>query len=269
MENVADDSPVAYALAEARDLAGRPSFWLSLLGAAFVIGLIGPFGTFQDMPLVVRLAYWAAVCATTFWIGFLPSATAAAILERRGASTPVLVACGGLAGSVPVTIWLAGLHWVVFGASFVEGAIVLYAYVAVICVAVSALFQALTAHETAHETAREVVAAHQRPPPDTPAWLDRLPDALGKDLMLLQSQDHYLRAVTPKGETLVRAALREAVKELGRYGVRVHRSWWVARDWIGAYEYRGGAPVVVLKNGQAVPVGRAYRSRVRDALGPR
>ena len=258
MENVADDSPFAYAATEAKDLARRPTFWLSLLGAALVIGLIGPFGTFADMPLVARLAYWLAVCATTFWIGFLPSATAAAMAEAKGLSLPLLIVFSGLAGSLPVTLWLAGLHRVAFGAPFVEWALVFLPYVAVISVAVSALFYAFAE--------RQIVATDQPPPPDKPAWLDRLPDAIGRDLMLLQTQDHYLRAVTPKGETLIRAPLREADQELGPYGVRVHRSWWVARAWIGAYEYRGGAPVVVLRDGQTVPVGRAYRSRVREAL---
>lgn len=258
MANVADDSPFAYALAEAKDLIGHLPFWLTLLGAAFVIGLIGPFGTFRDMSLAVRLAYWMAVCATTFWIGFLPSAAMAAKAEGWGLNLPALVVCTGLAGSLPVTLWLAGLHWAVFGASFLEESLVLLPYVAVICVAVSALFQGLTA--------RSVIVADPPCARDMPAWLDRLPDAVGRDLVLLQTQDHYLRAVTPKGETLIRAPLREAEQELGRYGVRVHRSWWVARDWIGTYEYRRGAPVVVLKDGQEVPVGRAYRSRVREAL---
>ncbi|MEO1790259.1 MAG: LytTR family DNA-binding domain-containing protein [Pseudomonadota bacterium] len=48
--------------------------------------------------------------------------------------------------------------------------------------------------------------------------------------------------------------------------MRVHRSWWVARDAIDAYTYRGGAPVITLRTGREVPVGRAYRKRVRAAL---
>ena len=258
MANVANDSAVADALQETRDLARRPRFWVSVLGTSLVIGLIGPFGTFDDMPLLVRLAYWLVVCPTTFWIGFFPSMIAAAAAESIGASVPVSTGLAGLAASLPVSAWLAGLNMAIFGTPFFGNVITLLPYSVVISIAVSGLFHAVTANDVEGVAP---VSGTQAPP-----WLDQLPEHLGRDLILLQAQDHYVRAETPQGETLVRLSLRDAGEALGGFGLRVHRSWWVARHWMRAYEYRGGAPVVVLRDGQEVPVGRAYRSRVREAL---
>jgi DNA-binding LytR/AlgR family response regulator len=93
-----------------------------------------------------------------------------------------------------------------------------------------------------------------------------LPPELGRDLLLLQAQDHYLRAVTPLGDTLLRGSISEASEALGDYGVRVHRSWWVARSAIQSYRYHDGASVLILSTGQEIPVGRSFRRQLREFL---
>lgn len=256
MEKVVNDSILSDALAEARDLACRSGFWASLSGVSLMIGVVGPFGTFDDLPLLARLGYWLIVCPATFWAGFLPATLGYAAAERAGAGDVAALIFSALASSLPVTVLLAGLHHVAFGQAFLAEALSLFPYIAIVSVAVIGVFDHLVAGP----------AAPLPSPNDPPEWLDRLPGHLGRDLIVLQAQDHYVMAETPCGQALIRARLSDAEAALGPYGLRVHRSWWVARAAIDEYAYRGGAPVITLRNGREVPVGRAYRKRVRAAL---
>ncbi|MDA4847154.1 LytTR family DNA-binding domain-containing protein [Hoeflea poritis] len=254
-----NDTVLRETIAEARTVAGRGRFWTGLLGAGFVIGLTGPFGTYDTLPPLARIGYWLVVVSLTFWLGHLVSFAVATWAEDRGLGSPASIGIGAVAASVPVTAFLAGLHATIFAASFWADVLRLFPYVAVIAVGVAAFSEALAA--------REVTPVHSVPEPAEPAWLDQLPAHLGRNLILLQAQDHYVRAVTDRGETLIRAGMEDAANALGDFGVRIHRSWWVARGAVRAYRYRKGAPVVVLRNGLELPVGRTYRRSARKMLG--
>lgn len=261
MKKVANDSPsalVAQTRDEVRALAGQRQVWLGLAGTGVIIGLGGPFGTFDAVSLPVRIAYWLAVVVTSFWIGYAVSFVAAIWAESRGLAPLWSAGLGAAVASLPVTGWLAGLHTALFAAEFWADAGRLLPYVLVISVALTLL------SDIRSDPAIEPVP---RPaPPQAPAWLDQLPAHLGRDLILLQAQDHYVRAETALGDTLIRARLQDAAEDLGAYGVRLHRSWWVSRSAIRAMLYRNGAPVAVLHDGRVLPVGRTYRRAVREVL---
>lgn len=258
MGKIASDTIWAGTMSEARHLAGQRRFWAGLLGAGFVIGLTGPFGTYDTMSTIVRLSYWLVVTAATFWLGYLVSFAVVTGAENHDIRAPLSLGIGAVSASVPVTGCLAGLHMIVFGTPFWADALILLPYVAVISIALAAVSEALGAHDV------EPIA-RPTPNPD-PAWLDQLPNHLGKDLILLNAQDHYVKAETELGQTLIRTTLQEAAHDLGDHGVRLHRSWWVARNAVKAYRYRNGSPVVVLRNDRELPVGRTYRRSVKEAL---
>jgi DNA-binding LytR/AlgR family response regulator len=96
--------------------------------------------------------------------------------------------------------------------------------------------------------------------------LRRLPPALGRDLLLLEMQDHYVRAATALGSTLLLMRFRDAVDELGPTGLQVHRSWWVSCAAMVALEQEGRSARLRLRGGATVPVSRAYLPAVREAL---
>lgn len=242
-------------------MARQPRLWVGLFGIGLVVGLIGPFGTYDTMPTPARIGYWLAVVVTTYWIGYLTSFAAASWLEGRGIAPRWSIGLGAAASSLPVTAWLAGLHALIFAAPFWADAIRLFPYVAVITLVASALFEAF---ETGQSRPGPRDAERQ-----DPAWLEQLPARLGRDLMLLQAQDHYVLAKTPLGEALIRTTIQEAAGALGGHGLRVHRSWWVSHKAIRTYAYKKGAPVLVLQDGTEVPVGRTYRRAVREALPAR
>lgn len=250
MRFVANDTVLGETLAEARAMAGNRLLWAGLAGAALLVGLTGPFGTYTTMQTPLRLLYWALVVVTSYWIGLLASFAAVTWFENLNVSPALSVGFGAVVASVPITLWLAGLHAILLKDPFLSDFIRLLPYVAVISLTVNFLFEATSTGDTRVEG--EVL------PTSRPPWLDRLPPELGSDLFLLQAQDHYIRAETPQGETLLRGSIGEASDALGDYGIRVHRSWWVSRSAIREYRIRQGARVVVLSSGQQVPVGRSY-----------
>lgn len=260
MNSVVNNTVFRETAREASAIVHRPPFWGALAGAAFIIGLAGPFGTYDTMPAPARLAYWAVVVLTTFWIGFIASFVTATAIETLGGNPPWSVAGGAVTAGLPVSLWLAVLHAIFLNDPFVAEFVGLLPYVTVVSLGVSFVYEALQA------PSRTPIARPAAEPAEEPDWLDRLPPALGRNLVLLQAQDHYLRAETSHGETLLRGTLGEAEEALGDVGIRVHRSWWVARSAIQTYRYRKGAPVLVLKTGQSVPVGRHYRRRVMAIL---
>lgn len=258
MHKFANDTVLGETLAEARSIGGSPRFWAGLLGSAIILGLTGPFGTYGAMPAPLRMGYWILVVVTSFWIGYLVSVAIATGLENAGVGALISSVLGSACAAVPVTAWLAGLHVLFLGAPFWADAARLLPYVAIISVIAGLVAETLTGTRAIQNLSPAASVA--------PAWLDQLPKKLGRNLVLLQAQDHYIRVETLLGETLIRGRLEEAAQELGGYGVRVHRSWWAARDAISCYRYKNGAPVLILKNGAVLPVGRTYRRSVRKAL---
>jgi hypothetical protein len=116
------------------------------------------------------------------------------------------------------------------------------------------------------------LAAEPVPPaPALPAgstWLDRLPTRLGRDVVLLEAQQHYLRVVTARGEHLLLHGLGPAVAELaqtGTAGMQIHRSVWVAWAHVERLDLRPGSLAAVLRDGRRLPIGRRRAREVEQA----
>ena len=105
----------------------------------------------------------------------------------------------------------------------------------------------------------------ESPVPTTP-FLDRLPPHLGRDLIALEMEDHYVRAHTPAGSTLILMRMRDAVAELtGVDGAQVHRSWWVARGHVTATDRDGRNVRLLLTGGIEAPVARGQLESLQAA----
>ncbi|MES2035567.1 MAG: LytTR family DNA-binding domain-containing protein [Pseudomonadota bacterium] len=99
-----------------------------------------------------------------------------------------------------------------------------------------------------------------------PPFLARVPARLGRDLLCLQMEDHYVRLHTALGSDMILMRMRDAVGELeGLPGLQVHRSWWVARAAVTGHAVEGRRLSLRLSNGMVVPVARDVAPRVRAA----
>jgi hypothetical protein len=95
--------------------------------------------------------------------------------------------------------------------------------------------------------------------------LSRLPQNLEGDILGIMAEEHYLRVYTASGNALILYRLSDAVRELGDYGMLVHRSYWVAKAAITGNIKRGQNSILILSNGLEVPVSRGFRQKVLEA----
>ena len=105
-------------------------------------------------------------------------------------------------------------------------------------------------------------------PPLISELLSKLPRNLGHNVILLRSEDHYLRVHTVMGNTLILHRLSDAIEEmemLGIEGLRVHRSFWVAKAAVEGSTSEGRKLTLHLIGGLNAPVSRTYREFTRAA----
>lgn len=106
-------------------------------------------------------------------------------------------------------------------------------------------------------------------PPSFPSegLLDRLPLAIGRQLLSISSDLHYLQVVTRRGRATVLGSLAEAEAELGHRGLRIHRSHWVALDAIRRLHRNAQGWRCELHDGRWLPVSRRRAAEIKERLG--
>ncbi len=87
----------------------------------------------------------------------------------------------------------------------------------------------------------------------------RLPARLGKTIIGLSAEDHYVRVHTPEGDDLVLYRFSDAVREMPEsYGMQVHRSHWVNLSAVSSFEDSGRGLTLTLNETIKVPVSERY-----------
>lgn len=234
--------------------ANRPDAlrgWAQDLGAASLcavfLALIGPFGSYLGAPLGQRLGF-QLLC---FWLGTLVFGGSNRLIWRRvprgrGRWLCVIIMVAAvnlpfswLTATVAGRLWPVVRHvgrpeWYLQGLLTAEPAVLMLAWLA-----------------DRRGRAREV--APSRVPPTQ--GLLGMPVA---EVVCLQMEDHYIRVHGAARSHLVHATMGQALDVLrGIDGLRVHRSWWVARRAIVAAERDGRNLRLRLSNGVNAPVARA------------
>ena len=232
-------------------------FGLSTAAGVF-LGLIGPFGMYLNDDVPARVAYSVA----TFWIGSLLFGLAIPAVARwaDGMSIPVWV-------WAPATVAVISIP--VAAVSRVS-ALMLWPWLSTYVGMLEWYGQSLVISAAAVGVAGLVERKLARSPePRTGAispLSDRLPVRLGEEVLCLQMEDHYVRVHTRAGSDLVLMAMSRAVAAMGaREGLRVHRSWWVARDAVEAAVPDGRQWKLRLRGGLEAPVSRSNTARLREA----
>jgi hypothetical protein len=240
----------------------------AVIGLAVVFAVIGPFGTYDRMPLGLRFVYfgvigvlnWLQVILLAAWFGDIEAINRWPIVAR--------MALAGLIAAVPSTYEVILTLWALTGYRLpFSYAPYMYPENAVLTVSLSVvfgLFVELRRHEKADAERARVADLPVTPTPTD--FFRRIPPALGHDLLALQMEDHYLRIHTALGSDLILLRLRDAMTELGpTRGRQVHRSWWVADCAVTSTAREGQRNMLVLRNGLNVPVSKTYRDQVKEA----
>ena len=242
-----------------RPLIGRagPGEFAALAMFSMFLAAIDAFDT-GELPAALRCLYWLMALGG----GGMIAALIEPFLARPLGDRPVLLAAAQLAAMTPpIAAWVSVIPVVMFGShASAEPILPLLLDVMIVNVAVIALALSV----------RRIVAPAARPaasdgvaPPDIRT---RLPPRLARSrLVAVQAEDHYLRIRTQAGSALVLMRLSDALAALkGADGLRVHRSWWVARAAVEAARWRGGRGELVLSDGAVAPVSRTYAAGLRD-----
>lgn len=224
------------------------------------LGFAGPFGSFQSLAQPQRYAFWFGLVATGYGLAIatLQILRPAAAFARL----PKVAAIGlvGLISTLPMMFVVAWALEVVFGRSTPpERLVSLYLSVAAVQLVIAGI------------ATWPFLAPHQPAPPaddlNTDQFFERVPDRLGRDLLALEAQDHYLLVHTRRGSALIHMRLSEAMQILPpQLGFQAHRGWWVARKEVAGLRREGHQTLIELTGGLTVPVGRTYLAAVRSGL---
>lgn len=246
----------------ASPLLGTARDWAIDLAVATVIGLffglVGPFGSFLNGSPAVRIAHWVLSTWCAVLIFGLVARLGLAAAERWRIPAVVTLGAGLLIGAAPLALmvsliarafWpglsgLTALDW--YGQCLIISTPSLAAYVGV----------------------RWILNRDQnRTPALPPAILEPAPLAAATldAVLCLRMEDHYVRVHTAHGSRLVAGPFERVIASLGdREGMRVHRSWWVARSAVVGVRADGRNLKLELSNGLQAPVSRASVAKLRQ-----
>ena len=247
-----------------RSLAGQA---IALVGTVVLFVIIGPFGTYDSLTPLERLGYWGItmsanwlVCGSVMMLALLN----ARIGSHRHYLTIVIAA---LVAAVPGTGVVLTAESLFRPGYFPAGSVLtIYPSVALLMLVIGYAVSAGIARQHQNFQGKESAASADADSHSKVRFFDRLPAELGQDLIYVRVVDHYVQVITTAGSTLVLMRFADAITELeGANGLRVHRSYWVARDHVVGTIRSNGRTVLRLTAGHRVPVSRSYLADVRTA----
>jgi hypothetical protein len=90
------------------------------------------------------------------------------------------------------------------------------------------------------------------------------PDIQGRVLRMVV-ENQYLRVTTETGEEVIRCSLGQAEQLVAAgTGLRIHRSYWIARDQIDELFFENGNPRLKTTAGEVLPVSRSAQEMIRS-----
>ena len=105
------------------------------------------------------------------------------------------------------------------------------------------------------------------PPHASTDWLNQLPIAIGRSLLRIEADLHYLKVFTEDGRVMLLGNMSVATEQLGELGIRVHRSHWVAINQVKRVYLTSKGWYCELSDGSKIPVSRRRVREVHDRLG--
>jgi LytTr DNA-binding domain len=248
--------------------------------AGVLLGVIGPFGTFESMSTITRFSFWMGGIAVGMII-HIPLYYAAALLgPQYRVPAWVWVSLSAVVAALPMTFVINGIFATMMDATNLDSMAGLYPFVFAISLPmqwvsywtrergdpvapatyVAAPVATVTAVAVAETTGPTVATSN------APKLSARLPARIGKDIVCLEMEDHYVRVHTALGDAMIHMRMADAVTELDSIeGMIVHRSFWVARAAITGWARDGKTLTLSLLNGKSIPVARDRQPLVKAA----
>lgn len=254
------DRSLQFTLREWWQFVSSPKAVVVVAAAGLVLGLSGPFGTYEAMHPLARVVYWVLIAFVTFGVGLLNARLVAEHTPARKLGVLPAYAVAGLVGGIPIflVVELVNLVGSIGEPESWQSRGILFAYCTAInfCICMLVAWLAGSAAATGNT---EVANA-------APRLLKRLPIELRGPLSHLSMQDHYVDVVTDRGNKLVLMRLADAISETEPVsGLQVHRSHWIALDAVARTRREKERYVVEMKNGAVLPISRSCLPAAREA----
>lgn len=246
--------------AKAEPLLGTAREWAIDFAVASAIGLfvgvIGPYGSYLNGAVWPRIFHFiVCFCVGTLIFGVLQRLAVAGAERLRIPIWPtILVAL--LVGCVPLALfisWLATTLW-----PFLRGRIApLEWYGQCVFLSGPVLTFVIVRRAMRGRAARGPHPVQATPQPSI------MP--VSSEVLCLRMEDHYVRVHTPGGSRLVAGPFERVIAGMPHEGMRVHRSWWVARAAVTGVVADGRNLRLTLRGDLAAPISRASVARLREA----
>ena len=257
--------------------------------------LLGPLDTARSLTWTQRIALWSVVGTLSYTIGYAGCVLTLCLVRSRPpaqirlalAAISVILACPCTA----ITYTVYGLFH--GGASPHVGVGRMYAFSLVFVLLLVALAHYVVQlrlrirflaepHEYAvgvrHPEASSADGGdlHHEPAPgerqstglQANSLFDRLPEALGRDVIYLEVSGHYVQVTTTVGSAVTLMRFVDAVDALGDLGMRIHRSYWVAYRHVThlVRRDRHRRTLLRLTGNLELPVSRTFLAAVNAAV---
>jgi hypothetical protein len=222
------------------------------------VGVIGPYGSYLNGAPGPRVFHFVVCfCMGTLIFGVLQRLSVAGAERWKLPVWPV-IGVALLAGCLPLALFISWLattlwpflrerigFWEWYGQCvFLSGPILSF-------VVVRRVLKARASHR------RDSILAGPSP---TPA--DLPPSG---EVLCLRMEDHYVRVHTPTGSRLVAGPFERVIAGMTGEGMRVHRSWWVARAAVTGVIADGRNLRLTLRGDLSAPISRASVAKLREA----
>lgn len=233
---------------------GEPALVVLALGT--FLAILGPYGSGAlGWPWV--WLYWTGLIA----FGLLCGVAAGALIARLAPGWPqwLQYLAAVPAVSIPVTVAVSALNAVFEGGIDWPDIPLTFFLVMVITLFVTGVTYAVDQLKAKPDAGGSAAPS--------PALTDKLPLPLKTaPVHALQSEDHYLRVHTARGDALILMRLSDAIAAVSALeGAQSHRSWWVARDAVIDVKKADGRATLTLEGGQQAPVSRTFYPKLREA----
>lgn len=250
-----------------REKISRVNWELKIIvffSSVLVLTFLGPFGTYESFTFYERLVFWLVVIGG---VGAVMHITLTFAVETsmlgqtpRFARVVIGALLGGLPGAAIVMFVDAVFHPPANGMELLPKTWFQVAILGTIIGTFEFVIIGRSKRTDVGDVSESKSNPLEHPQIITPKILQRLSIGETDKIVSMSMQDHYVEITTASGKAeLILMRFSDAIDEAqGIVGARIHRSHWVAAEYLTGVERRGNKHAALLKDGRDLPVSATY-----------
>ena len=233
------------------------------LVVTLALAVTGPFGSYGEMSLTARLAFWAPIMAVGIAVA---TVLRAYVFGTLGLKANLF---GSLLAAALICLVLCPPLFALTHLFFEPAQAGIPGFGELVLLVGSVSLGVCAVHHSV-QVPQELTLVEESAPVELTLsrLMRRLDPALQGDLWSISVRDHYVEVATSAGSASLLMRLSDAIHEAEPVeGVQVHRSHWVAWEAVCEVDRNEGKMHLILRNGQKIPVSRANRPKVDERFG--